>query len=161
MLCVGTPVLAQDAAAPPSDITVQTLPNEGEEDVSSGMPEKTAAPADTVKTPAPAESAPTFNAIRLRGLNKVTARNSMLEAPLGTIMRFGNLEIIARKCWQAPPEDRPETAALLEIRELKPGEGAPHTVFLGWMFASSPALSALEHPVYDITVLNCANVKEE
>src|SRR5690606_37861353 len=90
----------------------------------------------------------------LRGLNKVTARISVLEAPLGTVMRFGNLEIIAHRCWESPPEERPENATLLEIRELPIGE-EPHRVFSGWMFSSSPALHGLEHPVYDVTVLEC------
>lgn len=97
---------------------------------------------------------PSPNVIKLRGLNKVTARISVIEEPLGTVMRFGNLEIIAHRCWRAKPEEQPENAALLEIRELKPGEG-PQTVFSGWMFSSSPALSSLEHPVYDVTLLTC------
>lgn len=99
----------------------------------------------------------TFNAVRLQGLNKVTARISTVDAPLGVVTRFENLEIIPLRCWQAPPEEQPENAALLEIRELKPGEG-PQAIFKGWMFASSPGLSSLEHAVYDITVLECENV---
>lgn len=73
---------------------------------------------------------------------------------MGTVMNFGTLEIIARRCWKAPPEERPENAALLEIREIKAGEG-PQRIFLGWMFSSSPGLSGLEHPVYDINILSC------
>jgi hypothetical protein len=119
-------------------------------------------PVNVIKvTPiVPEQPAKPFNAVKLRGLNKVTARISTLDAPLGAIARFGNLEIIARKCWQAPPEEQPENAALLQIRELRPGEG-PQDIFNGWMFASSPALSALEHPVYDITVLSCEVVENE
>lgn len=94
------------------------------------------------------------NTVVLQGLNKVTGHISKLDAPLGTVMRFGTLEIIARRCWKSPPEERPEDAALLDIRELKPGEG-PHNIFLGWMFSSSPGLSALEHAVYDVNVLAC------
>src|SRR5208282_4494551 len=66
----------------------------------------------------------------LQGLDKITARVSKFEAPEGT----------------------PESAAFLEIDELRPGEDRVR-VFSGWMFASSPALSALEHPVYDVNVL--------
>ncbi len=94
------------------------------------------------------------NIVMLRGLNKVIGRISTLEIPLGTISNFENLEIIARKCWKAPPEDRPENAALLEINEIRAGE-APKQIFLGWMFSSSPSISGLEHPVYDITMLSC------
>jgi len=95
-----------------------------------------------------------YNTIILQGLNKVTGHILKLEAPVGTSMRFGNLEIVARRCWKSSPEERPENAALLEISELKPGE-APQEIFLGWMFSSSPGLSGLEHPIYDITVLAC------
>ncbi len=94
------------------------------------------------------------NMLVLQGLNKVLGRVSTLEIPLGTLARFENLEIIARKCWKSAPDERPENASLLEIREVKAGE-EPKQIFLGWMLSSSPALSSLEHPVYDVTVLSC------
>ncbi len=123
----------------------------------AGAPLKTAQESK----PPPAETPPPpDNAIRLRGLNKVTARIETLEAPLGTVMRFGALEIIAHRCWRSPPEDRPESAGLLEIWENRPGEGT-QKLFSGWMFASSPALSALEHPVYDVTVIACSHLTLE
>ncbi len=90
----------------------------------------------------------------LQGLNKVTARVSAIDAPVARAVRFGTLEITAHTCHKAPPEEPPESAAFLEIRDLKPDE-PPVELFVGWMFASSPALSALEHPVYDIWVLDC------
>ncbi|MFQ5783583.1 MAG: DUF2155 domain-containing protein [Alphaproteobacteria bacterium] len=90
----------------------------------------------------------------LQGLNKVTARVSKIEAPVDRTVRFGTLEITVRVCDKAPPEEPPESAAFLEIRDVKPGE-TPVELFVGWMFASSPGLSALEHPVYDIWVLDC------
>ena len=96
----------------------------------------------------------------LQGLNKVTARVSAIDAPVGRAVRFGTLEITAHTCHKAPPEEPPESAAFLEIRDLKPDE-PPVELFVGWMFASSPALSALEHPVYDIWVLDCREAKGE
>ncbi len=90
----------------------------------------------------------------LQGLDKVTARVSTIEAPIGAAVRFGTLEVIVRHCDKRPPEETPESAAFLDIWEVRPGEAAV-TLFRGWMFASSPALSALEHPVYDIWVLEC------
>ena len=85
----------------------------------------------------------------LRGLDKVTARLTDLEIPIGGEARFGTLKIVARYCQKRPPEEPPETSAFLEIDEQRPGE-ADRRLFTGWMFASSPALSALEHPVYDV-----------
>ncbi len=90
----------------------------------------------------------------LQGLNKVTARVSEIDVPVGGSARFGTLDITVRRCYKAPPEETPEAAAFLEIVDNKPGE-PPVTLFVGWMFASSPALSALEHPVYDVWVLDC------
>jgi hypothetical protein len=90
----------------------------------------------------------------LQGLNKVTARISQLDVTVGTATRFGNLEIIVQRCWKAPANERPENAARLEIIDRKPGD-APTVAFSGWMFSSSPSLSGLEHPVYDVVVLRC------
>ena len=92
----------------------------------------------------------------LQALDKVSARVSPLEVPVGETVRFGNLEITARACDKRPPEETPESAAFLEIVERHEGE-PPVTQFVGWMFASSPALSAMEHPVYDVWVLDCKN----
>jgi hypothetical protein len=91
---------------------------------------------------------------KLQGLDKITARVSTIEAPVGQPVAFGALEITVRACDKRPPEEPPESAAYVEIVERKVNE-EPKTVFSGWMFASSPAVSALEHPVYDIWVLDC------
>jgi hypothetical protein len=95
----------------------------------------------------------------LQGLDKVTARVSTVRAPLEQPTQFGTLEVVAHACRETPPTEPPESAAFLEIRELPPAsdlDGAPVDLFSGWMFASSPAVSALEHPVYDIWVIDCA-----
>src|SRR5262249_6675364 len=84
-----------------------------------------------------------------QGLDKITARVSKFEAPVGTPVRFGTLSIRVRDCEKNPPEETPENAAFVEIDETRPGEDKTRRLFSGWMFASSPALSALEHPVYD------------
>jgi hypothetical protein len=95
----------------------------------------------------------------LQGLDKVTARISTVRAPLDQPTQFGTLEVVARACRETPPTEPPESAAFLEIRELPPAsevDGTPTDLFSGWMFASSPAISALEHPVYDLWVIDCA-----
>lgn len=96
--------------------------------------------------------------ILLQGLNKVTARISAIRVPVGGAVRFGTLEITAHRCLKRPPEETPESSALFEIREVRAGEGA-RVLFRGWMFSSSPALSALEHPVYDVWVKDCLKAK--
>lgn len=136
-----------------------------DEDETTGVSESDtqAEPLAAVPAPPPAPEEPVpgsgeevgyKNVANLQGLNKVTARISALEAPLGHAVQFGNLEILVQKCWQAPATERPENAALLEIWDRKPNE-TPKSVFHGWMFSSSPSLAGLEHAVYDITVLSC------
>jgi hypothetical protein len=90
----------------------------------------------------------------LEGLDKTTARVSEFLAPVGKPVEFGTLSIVVRDCEKNPPEDTPENAAFVQIYEVRKGEEKAR-LFSGWMFSSSPALSALEHPVYDITVLDC------
>ena len=103
----------------------------------------------------PAAAIP-MDTVLLQGLDKITARVSQIKVPVGGTVTFGALQITARACDKHPPEEAPEAAAFLEVVEVKPDE-KPVQRFSGWMFASSPALSAMEHPVYDIVVLDCVN----
>lgn len=103
----------------------------------------------------PASALPMNEAV-LQALDKITARVSRITVPVGGTVTFGSLQITAKACDKRPPEETPESAAFLQVVEVKPGE-APVSRFSGWMFASSPALSAMEHPVYDLWVLDCIN----
>ena len=94
----------------------------------------------------------------LQGLDKTTARVSRFDAPVDQSVKFGTLVITVKACIKAPPEEPPNTVAFLEIDKVQPGEGnavVSKQVFSGWMFAASPAISALEDPIYDINVLDC------
>ncbi len=90
----------------------------------------------------------------LQGLDKITARISTFEAPLDRVVLFGTLEIIPRSCQKRPPEEQPESTVFLEIEDTYQDRESER-LFTGWMFASSPALSALGHPVYDVWVIDC------
>ncbi len=107
----------------------------------------------------------------LQTLDKITARIATVEVSLNQPVRFGTLEIELKHCAFRPPEEPPEAAAFLEIRDVGfAGDDSQDErdaqnkidaqdkiiVFSGWMFASSPAVSSLEHPVYDVTLLACA-----
>jgi hypothetical protein len=109
----------------------------------------------TLGLASPAAAIP-MDTVLLQGLDKITARVSQIKVPVGGTVTFGALQITARACDKHPPEEAPEAAAFLEVVEVKPDE-KPVQRFSGWMFASSPALSALEHPVYDLIVLDCIN----
>ncbi len=90
----------------------------------------------------------------LQGLDKITARTSTFEVGVDSAVTFGSLEITPRYCEKAPPEEPPERKVFLEIDDIRPDQPAERA-FTGWMFSSSPALNALEHPVYDVWVLDC------
>ena len=95
------------------------------------------------------------NKARLQALDKITARISTVEAPVGAARFYGTLEITINRCAFHPPEEPPENAAFITVRDLGYDGLAPKQVFSGWIFSSSPAISALEHPVYDLTLLAC------
>jgi hypothetical protein len=115
----------------------------------------------------------------LRALDKITGRSTDIKVKVGTPVVFGSLKVELKVCYQTPPEETPESAAFLKIESTQPvalrtikesrsekkareaaeagaePEKTPE-LFSGWMYASSPGLSALEHPVYDIWVVRCA-----
>ncbi len=91
----------------------------------------------------------------LQGLDKVTARISILEANVGQTVSFGSLSITVRRCQRSRPDQKLERAAFLEIDNTDPATKQKRRVFSGWMFMSNPAISALEHPVYDVWVKDC------
>lgn len=90
----------------------------------------------------------------LRALDKITARTTEFSVPVGDERLFGTLAIKVRYCRTRPPIEPPESFAYLEIDDLE-RDGRRERVFSGWMVASNPALHALEHPVYDVWVINC------
>ena len=90
----------------------------------------------------------------LQGLDKVTARTQRFYAPVGETTRFGTLDIKVGDCLVNTTDAPPESAAYLTIIDHKPGQ-PEQTLFAGWMFASTPALSALDDGVYDVRVLAC------
>jgi hypothetical protein len=105
--------------------------------------------------------------VTLQGLDKTTARVFIIDAAVGQTVEFGTLKIVVAHCEKAPLENRQESMAFVTITEEKPtGEKSTEKpsfapkVFSGWMFSSSPALSALDHPMYDIWIKECKDVKK-
>lgn len=101
-----------------------------------------------------------YPSVKLQGLDKSTARTTTFEAKVGSTITYGPLFIRIQSCRKAPPIEKPESAAFVQIWEVPPETGKSEWVFSGWMFASSPALSAMDHPVYDIWVLDCSGREE-
>ncbi len=99
------------------------------------------------------------NTAEVQILDKTTAKSSVVDLKVGEEVAFDSLRIIAHKCWQSPLDQRPESKILLEISERTADKDneKEERIFYGWIFASSPSISGLEHPLYDITALNCKN----
>lgn len=95
-----------------------------------------------------------YDTVEITTLDKITARTQVFSIQSGQTITFGTMSIRPRTCQKSEPIDHPKTASFLEIWEDKPDE-ARKWVFSGWMFAGSPALSSLDHPVYDIWVTDC------
>ncbi len=95
----------------------------------------------------------------VRGLDKITGHARDYTLTLGRPARVGSLEVIARSCSKAAPEETPEVRIFLQIYDhpaAREGEESERRqVFEGWMFASSPGLNGLEHPTYDIWAIDC------
>lgn len=91
------------------------------------------------------------------GLDKVTGRIITFDVYIDETVQFGSLQVTPRVCYMRTPEEPPQTSTFVEIDEVVDlAEGRElRRVFTGWMFAESPALNALEHPVYDVWLTNC------
>jgi hypothetical protein len=90
----------------------------------------------------------------LQALDKVTARVVTLRAPIGQPERFGSLTVTVRACNARPPDEVPDATAWLEITDSRPPANGG-AVFRGWMFANAPGVNMLQHPVYDIRLIEC------
>ena len=86
-------------------------------------------------------------------LHKVTAKVQKIDLLSGQEYAIGDMSLTMHDCVSTPPEEPPETKAFLEISEFKAGRDK--ALFTGWMFASSPGINAMEHPVFDIWPLAC------
>ena len=96
-----------------------------------------------------------FPMVRLQALDKSTARTVTLEANVGSTIEYGSIFIKIQACREAEPLETPESAAFIQVWEVPLNSKKSEWVFSGWMFGSSPALSAMDHPVYDVWVLDC------
>jgi hypothetical protein len=121
-------------------------------------PEDVTPPPPEVVVPAPPSSAPPVAVgVILGGLDKIAARTAKFEVNMKQKVFYNTLIVTVLACKTRPPEEPPESAAFLDVQERK-SDGTVQKIFSGWMFASSPALNALEHPVYDVWVISCKTV---
>jgi hypothetical protein len=103
-----------------------------------------AAQADRIKNPTAIFS----------GLDKITGRIVSFEVAVDETVQFGSLQMTAKVCYSKPPNENPNTTAFVEVDDTSLGDKGKK-VFSGWMFAASPGLHGMEHPVYDIWLVDC------
>jgi hypothetical protein len=133
------PAQANPAAPQPPDIaTAPTSP--GQED-------------DTTVIETPTEKIENGRAV-FAGLDKITGRTIKFDAGIGETVQFGALQVTARACYTRPPTEPTNTDAFVEVDEVTL-QGEIKRIFTGWMFASSPGLNAVEHPIYDVWLTGC------
>src|SRR5271165_2507457 len=123
-------------------------------------PRGTPQPADTSPQPGDeviAEPPPQKienKAALFSGLDKITGRIINFDAAIGETVQFGALQVTPRICYTRPPTETPNTDAFIEVDEVTL-QGEIKRIFTGWMFASSPGLHAVEHPIYDVWLTDC------
>ena len=99
------------------------------------------------------------NKLVIQGLDKITARIKTFEVDVGQTYKFGVLDIFVERCVFSKPIFKPESLAFIKIKDNS--DRLSEVNFNGWMFASSPALNALENPVYDVSILACKKVDKQ
>ena len=90
------------------------------------------------------------------GLDKITGRIINFDVAIGETVQFGALQVTPRACYTRPPTETANTDSFVEVDEVTL-QGEVKRIFTGWMFASSPGLHAVEHPIYDVWLSDCKN----
>ena len=88
------------------------------------------------------------------GLDKITGRIISFEVGLNETVQFGTLQITPRVCYSRPPTEQPQTDAFAQVDEIDEDKKEKR-IFSGWMFADSPGLHGVEHPIYDVWLIGC------
>ena len=133
----------------------------GEQDFNLGCADQTVLenkgldPSSYEQTAVRSDPPVAMNVAVLRALDKITGRLTDLEVRAGGVATFETLNINVAACYKNPETETPESAAFLQVDDTLSGTATQ--VFSGWMYASSPSLVAMEHPIYDVWVVVCKN----
>lgn len=95
-----------------------------------------------------------MNTAKMQAMDKITGKVSVIEVPVNGEVKFGSFSIVVRACKATPPEETPENYAFVDVADTTK-DGKLYNIFKGWMMSSSPALNAVEHPIYDVWLLEC------
>ena len=95
---------------------------------------------------------------RLIGLDKITAKTSDIIINLGETKKFGPLEIKVLKCGKVISENKNDSVAYLQVKDMSENQNEKVFIFNGWTFASDPTIAPFDHAIYDLQLVNCNNV---
>ena len=95
---------------------------------------------------------------KLIGLDKITAKTSEIVINLGEIKKFGPLEIKVLKCGKINSDDKNNSVAYLQVKDMSENQNEKVFIFNGWTFASDPTIAPFDHAIYDLQLVNCNNV---
>lgn len=109
--------------------------------------------ADGTVVEPPAVKIPNGYAV-FSGLDKITGRTTSFDVAMGETVQFGALQVTPRVCYTRPANETQNTTAFAEVNEVTL-KGEAKRIFTGWMFASSPGLHGVEHPIYDVWLIGC------
>src|SRR5579864_550545 len=120
-----------------------------------GVPQTPATlqPGDEVVTEPPAQKIVNKKA-SFSGLDKITGRIINFDEDIGETVQFGALRVKTDACYTRPATEAANTDAFVEVDEITL-QGEVKRIFSGWMFAASPGLHGVEHPIYDIWLTDC------
>lgn len=96
-----------------------------------------------------------FQKVRLRALDKITARTITFDLKVDEAVKFGDIFLKVRSCKRPPLIEKEESAAFVQVWEKRQSQNEAQWIFSGWMFASLPSLSTMEHPIYDVWLIEC------
>jgi len=110
-------------------------------------------PGDEIVAEPPAQKLANPTAV-FSGLDKITGRTITFDVAVNETVQFGALRVTPRVCYTRPPTETPNTDGFVEVEEITL-QGEKRRIFSGWMFAASPGLHAVEHPIYDVWLVDC------
>lgn len=98
------------------------------------------------------------NAALMQAMDKVTGRVNKITVPVNSKVTYGDFSLVLRACKKRPAEETPENFAFIDVTDKSFGENE-YNIFRGWVVSSTPGISAIEHPIYDIWLLECIDTK--
>jgi hypothetical protein len=151
--------LPQQQQLPPPQQTLpglppgQRQPRGATQQQQTQQPAPAAPPSDEVALEPPANRLENPTAV-FSGLDKITGRTISFDVAINETVQFGALQVTPRACYSRPPTETPRTDAFVAVDEVTL-QGETRRIFTGWMFASSPGLHGVEHPIYDVWLTDC------